>query len=201
VELVTGRAMLLMLDNYDSFTFNLVQYFGELGADVKVVRNDEIDVEGIAGLRPDALVLSPGPCTPAEAGVCVAAIEAFAGRLPILGVCLGHQAIGAALGGRVVRARRLMHGKTDVLQHDGRGVYANLPERFDVIRYHSLAIERETLPALLEVTSTSSDGEIMGVRHRELAATKTPLEGVQFHPESILTEHGRAMLRNFLEMR
>jgi anthranilate synthase component 2 len=201
VELVTGRAMLLMLDNYDSFTFNLVQYFGELGADVKVVRNDEIDVDGIAGLRPDALVLSPGPCTPAEAGVCVAAIEAFAGRLPILGVCLGHQAIGAALGGRVVRARRLMHGKTDVLQHDGRGVYANLPERFDVIRYHSLAIERETLPALLEVTSTSSDGEIMGVRHRELAATKTPLEGVQFHPESILTEHGRAMLRNFLEMR
>jgi anthranilate synthase component 2 len=192
---------LLMVDNYDSFTFNLVQYFGELGADVKVVRNDEIDVEGIAGLRPDALVLSPGPCTPAEAGVCVAAIEAFAGRLPILGVCLGHQAIGAALGGRVVRARRLMHGKTDVLQHDGRGVYANLPERFDVIRYHSLAIERETLPALLEVTSTSSDGEIMGVRHRELAATKTPLEGVQFHPESILTEHGRAMLRNFLEMR
>jgi anthranilate synthase component 2 len=192
--------MLLMIDNYDSFTFNLVQYFGELGADVRVVRNDEIDVDGIAALRPAALVLSPGPCTPAEAGVCVRAIEAFAGRLPILGVCLGHQAIGAALGGRVVRAGRLMHGKTDVIEHDGRGVYANLPGRFEVIRYHSLAIERATLPAALEVTSTSSDGEIMGVRHRQLAATKTPLEGVQFHPESILTEHGRAMLRNFLEL-
>ena len=193
--------MLLMIDNYDSFTFNLVQYFGELGADVRVVRNDEIDVAGIGALDPDAIVLSPGPCTPAEAGVCVPAIAAFAGRLPILGVCLGHQAIGAALGGRIVRAARLMHGKTDLLSHDGRGVYANLPERFEVIRYHSLAIERETLPAALEVTSTASDGEIMGVRHRELAATKTPLEGVQFHPESILTEHGRAMLRNFLEIR
>ncbi len=193
--------MLLMIDNYDSFTFNLVQYFGELGADVRVVRNDEIDVDGIGGLRPDALVLSPGPCTPAEAGVCVPAIAAFAGRLPILGVCLGHQAIGAALGGQVVRAGRLMHGKTDVIEHDGRGVYANLPGRFEVIRYHSLAIERATLPAALEVTSTSSDGEIMGVRHRELTATKTPLEGVQFHPESILTEHGLAMLRNFLELR
>jgi anthranilate synthase component 2 len=193
--------MLLMIDNYDSFTFNLVQYFGELGADVRVVRNDEIDVAGIAGLAPDAIVLSPGPCTPAEAGVCVPAIAAFAGRLPILGVCLGHQAIGAALGGRIVRAGRLMHGKTDVLSHDGRGVYANLPERFEVIRYHSLAIERATLPAALEVTATASDGEIMGVRHRELAATKTPLEGVQFHPESILTEHGRAMLQNFLELR
>ena len=193
--------MLLMIDNYDSFTFNLVQYFGELGAEVRVVRNDEIDVDGIGALRPEALVLSPGPCTPAEAGVCVPAIEAFAGRLPILGVCLGHQAIGAALGGRIVRAGRLMHGKTDVLSHDGKGVYANLPDRFEVIRYHSLAIERETLPADLEVTSTASDGEIMGVRHRALAVTKTPLEGVQFHPESILTEHGRAMLRNFLEIR
>jgi anthranilate synthase component 2 len=193
--------MLLMIDNYDSFTFNLVQYFGELGAEVKVLRNDEIDVDGIGALRPEALVLSPGPCTPAEAGVCVPAIAAFSGRLPILGVCLGHQAIGAALGGRIVRAGRLMHGKTDVLRHDGAGVYANLPERFEVIRYHSLAIERDSLPAALEVTSTASDGEIMGVRHRELARTKTPLEGVQFHPESILTEHGRAMLRNFLEMR
>ncbi|HEX2542547.1 MAG TPA: aminodeoxychorismate/anthranilate synthase component II [Caldimonas sp.] len=193
--------MLLMIDNYDSFTFNLVQYLGELGEDVRVVRNDAIDVEGIGGLRPDALVLSPGPCTPAEAGVCVPAIEAFAGGLPILGVCLGHQAIGAALGGRIVRAGRLMHGKTDVISHDGQGVYANLPARFEVIRYHSLAIERETLPEALEVTSTASDGEIMGVRHRALAATKTPLEGVQFHPESILTEHGRAMLRNFLELR
>jgi anthranilate synthase component 2 len=178
-----------------------VQYFGELGAEVKVLRNDEIDVDGIGALRPEALVLSPGPCTPAEAGVCVPAIAAFSGRLPILGVCLGHQAIGAALGGRIVRAGRLMHGKTDVLRHDGAGVYANLPERFEVIRYHSLAIERDSLPAALEVTSTASDGEIMGVRHRELARTKTPLEGVQFHPESILTEHGRAMLRNFLEMR
>ncbi|MEO8079818.1 MAG: aminodeoxychorismate/anthranilate synthase component II, partial [Caldimonas sp.] len=174
--------MLLVIDNYDSFTFNLVQYFGELGQDVRVVRNDEIDLEGIAGLRPDRLVLSPGPCTPAEAGVCVAAIEAFAGKLPILGVCLGHQAIGAALGGRIVRAGRLMHGKVDVVSHDGRGVYAALPERFEVVRYHSLVIERESLPAELVVTATSSDGEIMGVRHRDLAATATPLEGVQFHP-------------------
>ena len=191
--------MLLMIDNYDSFTFNLVQYFGELGEDVRVFRNDEIDVAGIAALQPDAVVLSPGPCTPAEAGVCVAAIEAFAGKLPILGVCLGHQAIGAAFGGKVVRAGRLMHGKSDVVSHDGRGVYASLPQDFAVIRYHSLAIERASLPAALEVTSTSSDGEIMGVRHSALAATKTPLEGVQFHPESILTEQGHAMLRNFLE--
>ena len=191
--------MLLMIDNYDSFTFNLVQYFGELGEEVKVVRNDEIDVEGIGALRPGAIVLSPGPCTPAEAGVCVAAIAAFAGRVPILGVCLGHQAIGAALGGKVVRAARLMHGKSDRLSHDGRGLYRALPDDFEVIRYHSLAIERESLPAALEITSTASDGEIMGVRHRELAATKTPLEGVQFHPESILSEHGHAMLRNFLE--
>jgi anthranilate synthase component 2 len=191
--------MLLMIDNYDSFTFNLVQYFGELGEEVRVFRNDEIDVDGIGALRPDMLVLSPGPCTPAEAGVCVDAIKAFAGRLPILGVCLGHQAIGAALGGKVVRAERLMHGKADVLSHDGRGVYARLPDRFSVIRYHSLVLERESLPAALEVTSTASDGAIMGVRQRELAATKTPLEGVQFHPESILTEHGHAMLKNFLE--
>ena len=191
--------MLLMIDNYDSFTFNLVQYFGELGEEVKVVRNDEIDVEGIGALRPGAIVLSPGPCTPAEAGVCVAAIAAFAGRVPILGVCLGHQAIGAALGGKVVRAARLMHGKSDRLSHDGRGLYRALPDDFEVIRYHSLAIERESLPAALEITSTASDGEIMGVRQRELAATKTPLEGVQFHPESILSEHGHAMLRNFLE--
>jgi len=190
--------VLLMIDNYDSFTFNLVQYFGELGETVRVVRNDEIDVAGIADLGPDLLVLSPGPCTPAEAGVCVAAIEAFVGKLPILGVCLGHQAIGAALGGRIVRAQRLMHGKADVISHDGRGVYADLPDRFEVIRYHSLAIERETLPAELEVTSQASDGEIMGVRHRGLAATRTPLEGVQFHPESIRTEHGHAMLKNFL---
>jgi anthranilate synthase component 2 len=191
--------MLLMIDNYDSFTFNLVQYFGELGEDVRVFRNDEIDVEGIGAQRPDAIVFSPGPCTPAEAGVCVDAIRAFAGKLPILGVCLGHQAIGAALGGKVIRADRLMHGKADVLSHDGRGVYAALPEGFSVIRYHSLVLERESLPKELEISSTASDGAIMGVRHRELASTRTPLEGVQFHPESILTEHGHAMLNNFLE--
>ena len=190
--------MLVVIDNYDSFTFNLVQYFGELGEEVRVFRNDEIDVAGIGAQRPDALVLSPGPCTPAEAGICVEAVRAFAGRLPILGVCLGHQSIGAALGARVVRAGRLMHGKADVLQHDGRGVYAGLPERFSVVRYHSLAIAEDSVPGELEVSATASDGEVMGVRHRALAATKTPLEGVQFHPESILTEHGHAMLRNFL---
>ena len=190
---------LLMIDNYDSFTFNLVQYFGELGAEVQVLRNDEIDVAGIAALAPVVLVLSPGPCTPAEAGVCVAAIRELAGKLPILGVCLGHQAIGAALGGKVVRAARLMHGKVDEVAHDGRGVYAALPTRFSVVRYHSLAIERASLPAALDVTSTASDGEIMGVRHRALAGSRTPLEGVQFHPESILTEHGHAMLKNFLD--
>jgi anthranilate synthase component II len=193
--------MLLMIDNYDSFTFNLVQYFAELGEDVRVLRNDEIDVAGIASLQPDTLVLSPGPCSPAEAGVCVAAIEAFAGKLPILGVCLGHQAIGAALGGRIVRAKTQMHGKADVITTDRRGVFGALPEAFSVIRYHSLVIERETLPAVLAITATSQDGEIMGVRHRELAGTKAPLEGVQFHPESILTEHGHAMLKNFLGLR
>jgi anthranilate synthase component II len=193
--------MLLMIDNYDSFTYNLVQYFAELGEEVRVFRNDEITLEGIAELRPARLVLSPGPCTPAQAGVCVPAIQHFVGKLPILGVCLGHQAIGAALGGKVVRAQKLMHGKTSVLTTDERGVYAGLPKAFTVIRYHSLAIERESMPASLEVTSTSDDGEIMGVRHRELAGTATPLEGVQFHPESILTEHGHAMLKNFLELR
>ena len=191
--------MLLMIDNYDSFTFNLVQYFGELGEQVRVVRNDEIDVAGIADLRPDVLVLSPGPCTPAEAGVCIAAIQAFAGRLPILGVCLGHQAIGVAFGGRVVRAQRPMHGKADAIRHDGQGVYAGLPARFNVVRYHSLVVERGSLPPVLEVSAGTGDGEVMGLRHRELAATKTPLEGVQFHPESVLTEHGHAMLKNFLE--
>jgi anthranilate synthase component 2 len=190
--------MLLMIDNYDSFTYNLVQYFGELGEEVRVFRNDEITLEGIQDLKPARLVLSPGPCSPAEAGICVPAIRQFIGKLPILGVCLGHQAIGAALGGRIVRARHQMHGKTSTLRHDGRGVYAGLPEEFTVIRYHSLVIEEATMPGELEVTSTSDDGEIMGVRHRGLAGGATPLEGVQFHPESILTEHGHAMLRNFL---
>ncbi len=188
--------MLLMIDNYDSFTYNLVQYFGELGEEVRVFRNDEITLEGIAELRPDRLVLSPGPCSPAEAGICIDAIRYFTGRLPLLGVCLGHQAIGAALGGKVVRAQVQMHGKVSTISNDGRGVYRGLPERFKVVRYHSLAIERESLPAVLEITSTAEDGEIMGVRHREL-----PLEGVQFHPESILSEHGHALLKNFLEMK
>ncbi len=193
--------MLLMIDNYDSFTFNLVQYFGELGQDVKVLRNDEITVEQIAALKPDQLVLSPGPCSPAEAGVCVPAIQALMGKLPILGVCLGHQSIGAALGGKIVRAQHQMHGKASTLSTDQQGVYLGLPKEFSVIRYHSLVIERETCPKALVVTATSEDGEIMGVRHRELAGTATPLEGVQFHPESILSEHGHAMLRNFLNLR
>jgi anthranilate synthase component II len=192
--------MLLMIDNYDSFTFNLVQYFGELGEDVRVFRNDEITLEGIAELHPKQLVLSPGPCSPAEAGICVTAIQHFIGKLPILGVCLGHQSIGAALGGKIVRAQKQMHGKVSRLTTDGAGVYAGLPTEFDVIRYHSLVIEKESRPAVLDITSTSEDGEIMGVRHRELAGTATPLEGVQFHPESILTEHGHAMLQNFLRM-
>ena len=191
--------MLLMIDNYDSFTFNLVQYFGELGAEVKVVRNDEITVEEIGALKPEHLVFSPGPCSPAEAGVCVEAIRHFTGKLPILGVCLGHQSIGAALGGRIVRAQRQMHGKASTIKTDRKGVFKGLPEDFSVIRYHSLVIEEATLPAVLEISARSEDGEIMGVRHRELAGTATPLEGVQFHPESILSEHGHAMLKNFLE--
>ena len=186
--------MLLMIDNYDSFTYNLVQYFGELGQDVRVFRNDQITLEGIAELKPDHLVLSPGPCTPAEAGICVPAVRHFAGKLPILGVCLGHQSIGAALGGRIVRAQQLMHGKTSEITADGRGVFRGLPQRLTVIRYHSLAIERASLPPVLEISATADDGEIMGLRHREL-----PIEGVQFHPESILSEHGHAMLKNFLE--
>ena len=192
--------MLLMIDNYDSFTFNLVQYFGELGQDVRVVRNDQITVQEIAAMQPDHLVLSPGPCSPTEAGVCVPAIQALIGKLPILGVCLGHQSIGAALGGRIVRAQKQMHGKASTLSTDGRGVYLGLAQQFSVIRYHSLVIERESCPKELVVTSSSEDGEIMGVRHRALAATATPLEGVQFHPESILSEHGHAMLRNFLNL-
>jgi anthranilate synthase component 2 len=194
--------MLLMIDNYDSFTYNLVQYFGELGEDVRVYRNDQITLEGITALKPDRLVLSPGPCTPAEAGICIEAIRHFQGKLPILGVCLGHQSIGAALGGKVVRAKAQMHGKTSVIRTDRRGVYADLPERFTVNRYHSLVIERDSLPPQLEVSaSAEDDGEIMGVRHRELAGTPTPLEGVQFHPESIISEHGHALLKNFLQLR
>jgi anthranilate synthase component 2 len=185
---------LLMVDNYDSFTFNLVQYFGELGAEVEVFRNDEIDVAGIAARKPDLLVISPGPCSPAEAGISVEAIRQFAGKLPILGVCLGHQAIGAAFGGRIVRAQQLMHGKTSEITTTREGVFAGLPEKFTVNRYHSLAIARESCPAELKVTAWTRDGEIMGVRHQAL-----PVQGVQFHPESILTEHGHAMLKNFLE--
>ncbi len=189
--------MLLMIDNYDSFTYNIVQYFGELGAEVQVVRNDEITVDGIAeriAAGVDRLVVSPGPCSPAEAGVSVAAIQAFAGKLPILGVCLGHQAIGAAFGGSIVRSEQLMHGKTSVITTTQQGVFSGLPARFTVNRYHSLAIDKAAPPAVLEVTAWTDDGEIMGVRHKEL-----PIQGVQFHPESILTEHGHAMLKNFLE--
>jgi anthranilate synthase component 2 len=186
-----------MIDNYDSFTFNIVQYFGELGAEVEVFRNDEITLEGIAARNPDRLVVSPGPCTPNEAGISVAAIKHFAGKLPILGVCLGHQSIGAAFGGRIVRAQQLMHGKTSVITTTQTGVFADLPEQFVVNRYHSLAIERATCPAELAVTALTDDGEIMGVRHTGFA-NEVRIEGVQFHPESILTEHGHAMLKNFL---
>jgi anthranilate synthase component II len=185
---------LLMIDNYDSFTYNIVQYFGELGAQVEVFRNDEITVAGVAERKPELLVVSPGPCSPAEAGISVEAIRHFAGKLPILGVCLGHQAIGAAFGGKIVRAQQLMHGKTSVITTTRQGVFAGLPEKFTVNRYHSLAIDRASSPAELETTAWTDDGEIMGVRHRALA-----IQGVQFHPESILTEHGHAMLRNFME--
>ncbi len=188
---------LLMVDNYDSFTYNIVQYFGELGAEVEVFRNDEITVAEIearlnAG-KLDRLVISPGPCSPAEAGISVAAIKHFAGKLPILGVCLGHQSIGAAFGGNIIRAQELMHGKTSVITTTQKGVFAGLPEKFTVNRYHSLAIERSTCPDCLEATAWTDDGEVMGIRHKTL-----DVEGVQFHPESILTEHGHAMLKNFL---
>ena len=185
---------LLMIDNYDSFTYNLVQYFGELGAEVLVHRNDEISLVDIEALQPSHLVVSPGPCSPAEAGISVAAIQHFAGKLPILGVCLGHQSIGAAFGGRIIRAQQLMHGKTSVIHTTQQGVFADLPKDYTVNRYHSLAIERSSCPAELEITAWTDDGEIMGVRHRSL-----PIEGVQFHPESILTEHGHALLNNFLK--
>ena len=186
---------LLMIDNYDSFTYNLVQYFGELGAEVLVHRNDEIGLADIEAFKPSHLVVSPGPCSPAEAGISVAAIQHFAGKLPNLGVCLGHQSIGAAFGGRIIRAQQLMHGKTSVIHTSQQGVFADLPKDFTVNRYHSLSIERSSCPTELEVTAWTDDGEIMGVRHRSLL-----IEGVQFHPESILTEHGHALLNNFLKM-
>ncbi|MBM3379659.1 MAG: aminodeoxychorismate/anthranilate synthase component II [Betaproteobacteria bacterium] len=185
--------MLLMVDNYDSFTYNLVQYLRALGATVRTVRNDAASLEALAALGADRLVISPGPCTPNEAGVSLDAIRHFAGKIPILGVCLGHQAIGQAFGGRVVRAKRVMHGKASTVRHNGCGVFLNLPAAFSVIRYHSLAIESESLPACLEASAHSDDGEIMGVRHRSL-----DVEGIQFHPESIETEHGMAMLENFI---
>ncbi|MDR0780467.1 MAG: aminodeoxychorismate/anthranilate synthase component II [Pseudomonadales bacterium] len=191
--------MLLMIDNYDSFTYNLVQYFGELGADIRVYRNDEISLQDIETLAPRQIVISPGPCTPKEAGISVPLIQHFAGRIPLLGVCLGHQSIGEAFGGRIVRAKRVMHGKLSAIHHRGQGVFAGLPSPYNATRYHSLVIEQESLPQCLEVTAWTSndDGsleEIMGVRHKTLE-----VEGVQFHPESILTEHGHKLLRNFLE--
>ena len=186
--------MLLMIDNYDSFTYNLVQYFGELGEDVHTYRNDEITLEKITALKPDRICISPGPCTPNEAGVSVPLLQNFAGKLPILGVCLGHQSIGAAFGGKIIRAQQVMHGKTSVIQHTSTGVFKSIPNPYTVIRYHSLAIERSSLPDCLEVTAWTEDGEIMAVRHKEFA-----IEGVQFHPESILSEHGHALLKNFLE--
>jgi anthranilate synthase component 2 len=186
--------MILMIDNYDSFTWNIVQYLAELGAEVRVVRNDEVTVDEIIALAPDRVVVSPGPCSPNEAGVSLDAIARLAGHVPVLGVCLGHQAIGQAFGGRVVHAQTLMHGKVSDIHHTGAGVFAGLPRPFTATRYHSLAVEREGLPDCLEVTAWTDDGEIMGLRHREFA-----VEGVQFHPESILSEHGHALLRNFLE--
>lgn len=186
--------MLLMIDNYDSFTYNLVQYFGELGEEVRVFRNDEIDLDAVAALRPDRVVVSPGPCTPNEAGVSVPLIQRFAGKIPLLGVCLGHQSIGQAFGGRIVHARQLMHGKTSQIHHAGNGIFRHLPNPFQATRYHSLVIERQSLPDCLEITAWTEDDEIMGVRHKTLA-----VEGVQFHPESILTAHGHEMLANFLE--
>ncbi|HTS23936.1 MAG TPA: aminodeoxychorismate/anthranilate synthase component II [Casimicrobiaceae bacterium] len=188
--------MLLMIDNYDSFTYNLVQYLGELGEDVRVYRNDALTLPEIAAWKPEKIVLSPGPCTPSEAGICVALIQRFAGEIPILGVCLGHQAIGQAFGGRIVRAGRVMHGKLSSVAHRGEGVFRGLANPLTATRYHSLVIERASLPSCLEVTAESEDGEIMGVRHRELA-----VEGVQFHPEAILTEQGRELLANFVEAR
>ena len=186
--------MLMMIDNYDSFTYNLVQYFGELNVEVAVYRNDEITLEQVAALKPSQIVISPGPCTPNEAGISVPLIQRFAGALPILGVCLGHQSIGQAFGGKIVHAKQVMHGKTSAIHHRAQGVFHGLPDPFLATRYHSLVIERESMPDCLEITAWTDDGEIMGVRHKSL-----PIEGVQFHPESILTEHGHALLANFLK--
>ena len=187
--------MLLMIDNYDSFTYNLVQYFGELGEDVRVYRNNKISIQQIEGLKPSRVVVSPGPCTPSEAGISVEAIKHFAGRLPILGVCLGHQSLAVAFGGRVVRAERLMHGKTSNIRHDGRTIFRQLPNPFDATRYHSLIVDRATLPSCFEISAETTEGEIMAMRHTSLG-----LEGVQFHPESILTTAGKDLLRNFLKL-
>ncbi len=185
--------MILVIDNYDSFTYNLVQYLGEIGEQVVVKRNDEIDLEGIADMKPDHILLSPGPCTPNEAGITLQVIERFKGDIPILGVCLGHQAIGQAFGGEVIRAEKLMHGKTSEIFHDGRTVFEGIPSPYTATRYHSLIVKRETLPEELEITAETVEGEIMGLRHKEY-----PIEGVQFHPESIITEHGLTLLRNFV---
>ena len=187
--------MLLMIDNYDSFTYNLVQYFGELGEDVRVFRNNKITIDQIESLQPSRIVISPGPCTPMEAGVSVETIRHFGGRLPLLGVCLGHQSLAVAFGGEVVRAERLMHGKTSKIQHDGKTIFHQLPNPFDATRYHSLIVKRETLPSCLEISAETAEGEIMGLRHRSLG-----IEGVQFHPESILTTAGKDLLRNFLKL-
>ncbi|WP_214701497.1 MULTISPECIES: aminodeoxychorismate/anthranilate synthase component II [unclassified Exiguobacterium] len=186
--------MIVLIDNYDSFTYNLVQYFGELGQELIVYRNDEVSIQEIEALSPSYLVISPGPCTPNEAGISVEAIQAFAGRIPILGVCLGHQAIAQAFGGEVVHAERLMHGKTSKIQHDGKSIFKDIPQQTIVTRYHSLAVEHSTLPECLAVTAETETGEIMALRHRTL-----PIEGVQYHPEAILTEHGKEMIRNFIE--
>ncbi len=192
--------MLLLIDNYDSFTWNLAQYFGELGCEVRVERNDAITVDAIAQLAPQTIVISPGPCTPNEAGISMDVIRRFAGQVPILGVCLGHQCMGQVFGGRIVRARQVMHGKTSKVFHDERGLYTGLDNPFVATRYHSLVIAPETMPAELEVTAKTWDDEIMGVRHRAFAGTRAPMEGVQFHPESIMTTAGKKMLANFLAM-
>jgi len=187
--------MLLMIDNYDSFTYNLVQHLGELGGDVRVFRNDRITIEEIEGLQPERIVISPGPCTPKEAGISIAVINHFSGKVPILGVCLGHQSIGAAFGGDIIRAPKLMHGKTSMIYHDGKTIFEDLPNPFEATRYHSLVIKKETMPGCLEISAWTEDGEIMGVRHKEFL-----VEGVQFHPESILTKVGKDLLRNFLSL-